>query len=207
MNKPVTEPMLQALSEERGSRRVTMADIEGSIASEHYFTAAEAAGYPGTDPHPLELLTFCVLVLKNGFTVTGQSACADPKSYDKEIGERLARAHAVNQIWPLMGFLLREEMHREGQLLASRAFSEPHGADVFIGTKVIHARPMNRLTYNGLRGWDLPAGERGEDEGYLVEYTDRVETPQHVAGFLGYVSWSPKDVFERAYKKVEKAGA
>ena len=102
--------------------RVTPADIEANIASEHYFTAAD--GYrsaPCFDPNgqpadclpppaPLELLTFCVLVLKNGFTVTGESACASPENFDAEIGRRIARENAVQKIWPLMGYELRSKL-------------------------------------------------------------------------------------------------
>lgn len=71
----------------------------------------------------------------------------------------------------------------------------------YIGTKVINAMPMNRQEYNNFRGWKLPENEDGADEGYLVEYVDRskANTPQ----YAGYVSWSPKDVFERAYKSIE----
>lgn len=96
------------------AERVTPADIEAEISSEHYFTAAD--GYrsaPCFDPNgqptdclpppaPLELLTFCVLVLKNGFTVTGESACASPENFNADIGRRIAREHAVNKIWPLL---------------------------------------------------------------------------------------------------------
>lgn len=67
----------------------------------------------------------------------------------------------------------------------------------YIGTKVINAKPMTRGEYNILRGWDLPAGENGADEGYLVEYLDGGKV--NVPGFANYVSWSPKDVFERSY--------
>ena len=70
----------------------------------------------------------------------------------------------------------------------------------YIGTKTVNAKPMNRLEYNLFRGWQLPADENGADEGYLVEYTDggKANTPQ----YAGYVSWSPKDVFGRAYHEV-----
>ncbi len=102
--------------------RVTPADIEANIASEHYFTAAD--GYrsaPCFDPNgqpadclpppaPLELLTFCVLVLKNGFTVTGESACASPENFDAEVGRKIARQNAVSRIWPLMGYELRSKL-------------------------------------------------------------------------------------------------
>ena len=105
--------------------RVTPADVENEIASEHYFTAAD--GYrsaPCFDPNgqptdclpppaPLELLTFCVLVLRNGFTVTGESACASPQNFDAEIGRRVARQNAVNKVWPLLGFRLRDRLVKE----------------------------------------------------------------------------------------------
>lgn len=58
----------------------------------------------------LHLLTFCVLVLKNGFTVTGESACASPENFNAEIGRRIARENAVNKVWPLLGFRLRDKL-------------------------------------------------------------------------------------------------
>ncbi len=70
----------------------------------------------------------------------------------------------------------------------------------YIGTKVIHALPMTRQAYNDYRGWQLPDNEDGADDGYLVEYVDggKANDPRHA----GYISWSPKDVFERAYCEV-----
>lgn len=63
------------------------------------------------EPHEsLKVLTFCVLVLKNGFTVTGESACASPENFDAEIGRKIARQNAVNKIWPLMGYELRTKL-------------------------------------------------------------------------------------------------
>lgn len=69
--------------------------------------------------------------------------------------------------------------------------------ETYIGTKIVKARPMNRQEYNDYRGWDLPGDEDGTDEGYLVEYVDggKGNHPDHE----GYISWSPKDVFEKAY--------
>lgn len=68
----------------------------------------------------------------------------------------------------------------------------------YIGTKVIRARPMSRGDYNLYRGWEIPANENPDDEGYLVEYRDggQANHPQHV----GYISWSPRDVFARSYR-------
>lgn len=68
----------------------------------------------------------------------------------------------------------------------------------FIGTKMINAQPMTRLAYNNLRGWVLPGDENGDDAGFLVEYLDGGNA--NVPGFDGYVSWSPRDVFERSYR-------
>lgn len=94
--------------------RVTPDHIESIIASEHYFTAADAvkagvvAGYKY--PGPLDLLTFCVITLQNGFTVTGESACASPENFDAEIGRSIARDNAIQKIWPLEGYLLKQKL-------------------------------------------------------------------------------------------------
>ena len=97
--------------------RVTPADLEANIASEHYFTAGQGVTgeVSSRDEQPyqlcydssLDLLTFCVLVLKNGFTVTGESACASPENFDAELGRKIARQNAVNKVWPLMGYELK----------------------------------------------------------------------------------------------------
>ena len=101
--------------------RITLTDIEANIAGAYYFTAND--GLAGAhfkrrghlqgmgDAHDeLRLLTFCVLVLHNGFTVTGESACASPENFDAEIGRKVARANAVNKIWPLMGYELKNRL-------------------------------------------------------------------------------------------------
>ncbi|MNK97145.1 hypothetical protein D3C87_1174630 [compost metagenome] len=111
--------------------RITPADIEANVASEHYFTAQHGVEgafaslelhqrHADTDtttqqaPRPahesLSLLTFCVLVLRNGFTVTGESACASPENFDAEIGRKIARQNAVAKVWPLMGYELRTRL-------------------------------------------------------------------------------------------------
>lgn len=69
----------------------------------------------------------------------------------------------------------------------------------YIGTKIINARPMNRLEYNEFRGWTLPADENGADEGYLVEYVDGGAA--NTTEYAGYVSWSPNAQFEGAYRE------
>jgi len=113
--------------------RVTPADIATNILAEHYFTAEHGVlGYErkvllqgaepdfgnpdhwgGPDLSPLRLLTFCVLVLRNGFTVTGESACASPENFDAEIGRKIARENALQKIWPLMGYELKQRLSQE----------------------------------------------------------------------------------------------
>ncbi|HCN3352485.1 TPA: hypothetical protein N6S21_001736 [Escherichia coli] len=107
--------------------RITPQHIEDVIISEHYFTAAEGAHganellKPHESPidyyqeaHPAEsLLTFCVLVLRNGFTVTGESACASHENFDAEIGRTIARQNAVNKIWMLEGYLLKQKLSEQ----------------------------------------------------------------------------------------------
>ena len=102
--------------------RVKPADLDAVIAGEHYFTAAQGVagrnlcaedpdGVTGlTTNSPLHLLTFCVLVLRNGFTVTGESACASPENFDKEIGRRIARENAKQKLWPLLGYELKTKL-------------------------------------------------------------------------------------------------
>lgn len=109
--------------------RVTPDDIKANIKSEHYFTALEGvmgASRLGTGLNIVEsakdtanasrslghlgLLTFCVLVMRNGFTVTGESACASPENFDAEMGRKIARENAINKVWPLMGYELRTKL-------------------------------------------------------------------------------------------------
>ena len=110
--------------------RVTPADIEAAIVAEHYFTAADGvlnqigdewannmeseeqleARIDAVGFGPLNLLTFCVLVLRNGFTVTGESACVSPENFDAAIGRRVARENAVEKMWPLLGYALKDKL-------------------------------------------------------------------------------------------------
>lgn len=111
MNDQTIEQEIQAKG--LNAPRVTPADIEANIVGEYFFTAAAATKEcPQFDA--LRLLTFCVLVLKNGFTVTGESACASPENFDAELGRKIARQNAVAKIWPLMGYELRSKIAKNG---------------------------------------------------------------------------------------------
>lgn len=121
-------------------RTVTLEQIEAEIRSEHLFTGAEgqagAVGMPvgsmAQCPAELRLLTFCVLVLRNGFTVTGQSACADPANFNADMGRKLAREDAIRQCWKLLGFRLRDQIAAEqGAAPAAKRYTKE---DVDLGS-------------------------------------------------------------------------
>jgi hypothetical protein len=71
----------------------------------------------------------------------------------------------------------------------------------YIGTKAVSAKPMTRGEYNKYREWELPSNEDPADKGYLIEYEDggKPNDPRH----KGYISWSPEDVFIKAYRPVD----
>lgn len=117
-----TDDAIESEIQEKGKTvaRVTPARIQEVISSEHYFTAEQGAAMAtqdktgevlNTQPSSLRLLTFCVLVLRNGFTVTGESACASPENFDAEIGRKIARDNAVSKIWALEGYLLKQALY------------------------------------------------------------------------------------------------
>jgi hypothetical protein len=121
MNDQTIEQEIQAKG--LTAPRVTPDDIEANIIAEIYFTADEAFDRSAHDANicpsgadaftvnrGLQLLTFCVLTLRNGFTVTGESACASPENFDAEIGRKIARQNAVQKVRPLMGYALKEQL-------------------------------------------------------------------------------------------------
>lgn len=92
--------------------KVTLDAIEENIAEEHYAIGMQLASAAGqfSEFASMDTLTVCTLVLQNGFTIVGTSACADPENFDVEIGRKIAKQSAVNQIWPLMGYELRTRL-------------------------------------------------------------------------------------------------
>jgi len=79
--------------------RLTPEHIDGCIIGEDYHVFERSC------------LTVCALTLRNGFTVTGESACASPENFDAEIGRKIARSNARDKIWALEGYLLRTSLH------------------------------------------------------------------------------------------------
>jgi hypothetical protein len=117
-NKEIEE---EIISKGLTAPRVTLERIESRIAFEYYLTGDEieqmAIGVFGnastTGSSSIHTLTICVLSLTNGFNVVGESAPASPENFDAALGRKIARQNAVNKIWMLEGYVLRQRLHDE----------------------------------------------------------------------------------------------
>jgi hypothetical protein len=105
--------------------RVSLADIEAAIDDRFFLTgnvfADASLAVHGVvdllsreqhiDKFPtVKVLSLCLLVMRNGFTVVGKSAPASPENFDAELGCKLAYEDCIRQLWPLMGFALRDKL-------------------------------------------------------------------------------------------------
>lgn len=164
--------------------RVTQLDVEDNILGCHFFTAHQAvsASYGVGGVHDdslkgarsLKLLTFCVIVLKNGFTVTGESACASPENYNREIGEEIARKNAVAKIWALMGYELRSKLMENSMDWTDRLVKERNDLqdklqklDAFDGTPSFFTLAQ--------KDQDLLVEQGNEMRGYLSTLNERIK--------------------------------
>ena len=123
-------------------RTVTRAQIEGLIKYKGFYRPVDAM----TDaeiPESVKLITCCVLVLDNGFTIHGKSACVDPASYNKEVGEHWALEDAISQVWPLLAYQLKEEMYQD---------APPKEEEMNFGEALLRIRGGGRCTRAGWNG-------------------------------------------------------
>jgi len=98
--KPISKSTEEMIREfVAAAPRLDPQHIESTIVDEQY------ARSTGT-------LTICVLTLRNGTTVTGQSACVSPENFDPDIGQKVAREDAFRKIWGLEGYLLKERLYQ-----------------------------------------------------------------------------------------------
>lgn len=95
--------------------RVSLDDVRSNIARWVFKTGDQLFDVTESAPESFKLLTLCVAELKNGFTVVGKSACVSAENFDKELGERIAFDDVIQQVWPLMGYALREELSRTAE--------------------------------------------------------------------------------------------
>ena len=98
----MTEDEIEQEIQERGlnNPRITPEHIDSLICREEYEIFNQT-------------LTVCCLTLKNGFCVTGESACASPENFSSELGRKIARDNARDKIWMLEGYLLKERIHND----------------------------------------------------------------------------------------------
>lgn len=98
MNDQQIEEEIQAKG--LSAPRVKPADVEATIVGETYTVLPNGRS------------TVCQLTLDNGFTVEGISAAVSIENFNAELGNKIARQNAVNQVWPLLGFRLRDQLAR-----------------------------------------------------------------------------------------------
>lgn len=152
----VTEKEIASISV---APRVTEADVQAAIAKEEFLVTG--------------CLTICVLTLTNGNTVTGESACASPANYNKEIGERLSRDNATKKIWPLLGFSLKEKLAvLDAASPATAEMLKAGNPKLYLyKPKTCHAIPMTYGEYLTFAGHPADDWFQVETNGYLVEFS------------------------------------
>lgn len=125
--------------------RVALADIENAIAARYDTTADKMFGavpFPGVG-NP-QILSVCMLIMRNGFMVLGKSAPASPENFNAELGRKLAYEDCIRQLWPLMGFALRDKLQTYQEATEQqRKHAALHGQDkAFVGDVTAHRREM-----------------------------------------------------------------
>ncbi len=80
--------------------RVTLEGMEGKIVSADYLVHED-------------ILTLCILKMRNGFYVVGEAAPASPANFNAELGRKFAYENAIRQLWKLEGYALREQLAAE----------------------------------------------------------------------------------------------
>lgn len=101
--RPVTDETIEQEIVRKGltAPRIKPEDLEAEVDAEDYYL------FPGSQ------MTIACLTLKNGFNVVGESACASPENFDAALGRKIARANAINKLWPLLGFRLKDKLYVE----------------------------------------------------------------------------------------------
>lgn len=118
------EAKLELELQEKGkvAPRLTPADIESQILSEHYMQGSDIVKSDemvhSDSLESLGRMTICILVLRCGFSVIGESSCVSTANFDAEIGKRIARQNALDKVWLLEGYALRKHLHNLPQMVS-----------------------------------------------------------------------------------------
>ena len=89
-------------------KRITPEIIEELISEEHYYNLSNVIN---SKAERISLVTQCVLVLRNGFIVTGESACASKEIFTEELGRKIAKENAFDKLYPILGYALVDKQH------------------------------------------------------------------------------------------------
>lgn len=100
-----------AAAEVATAPRVSLASMEAKIKARYDFTADKALGEGVPVVDELKLLSVCLLVMKNGFVLVGKSAPASAENFNAELGRKFAYEDAIRQLWPMEGYVLRENLN------------------------------------------------------------------------------------------------
>ncbi len=148
----VTEEELKAKAT---APRITLEDMKATQKIVDYYI------------HPTTCLTICIITLQNGFTVTGESACAYPENFNKDIGERISYENAEKKIWALLGYGLKEQQYQATRPVKERVTRERDSLN----------ENLNKLTgfINTLKFKDLPFEAREllhDQEAHMRNYAN-----------------------------------
>lgn len=120
---------LTADHQDRDTREM-VGRVANSLQTSSYSSSSSNIDIHADTPQSLKLLTICVLTLRNGFTVVGTSACASPENFDAAVGRKAARNNAVQHIWPLEGYLLKQRLYMGEQFAIAGGISEEKRAEL-----------------------------------------------------------------------------
>jgi len=172
--------------------RVTLAQVNGVIKHTDYHVFKDSC------------LTVCCLTLRNGFTVTGESACASPENFDAELGKKIARDNAKKKIWMLEGYLLKERLHQDAQTTEAETIQEG-GLPKWHSHKVVKAAQI--VAINGFSDefcslvFNYPILPITVSQEYMKKHDPQIGG-YYVLYEDGYQSWSPAVAFEDGYTKI-----
>jgi hypothetical protein len=97
------EQALESVIQAKGlttAPRVTPAMIDGMVKETELIKVGDS-------------IMFCILTLHNGLKVVGKNlGSVSPENYDEGLAKQLSHRDARDQLWPLAGFMLAEDIHR-----------------------------------------------------------------------------------------------
>lgn len=104
----VFERSYKAVGETKGSApRITPAEIDASIEDVEIVKHVSVSG---------QVLRWAVLTVRNGYAVVGRPSCAvSSENDDSETGVAIAIKNAKDELWPLMGYELKERLYQRTQ--------------------------------------------------------------------------------------------